>query len=67
MVKNTWNDWHEKSQLAIVDGNLSLALDYEIAAISALDPTTQQRTLGITVVSACALRNYYLDIKPSRR
>jgi len=55
MVKNTWSDWHEKSQLAIVDGNLSLALDCEIAAINALAPTTQQRTLGITVVSACAI------------
>ena len=35
MVKNTWNDWHKKSQLAIVDGDLSLALDCEIAAINA--------------------------------
>lgn len=54
-MKNTWDDWHKKSQQAIVDGNLSLALDCEIAAINALDPTTQQRTLGITVVLACAI------------
>lgn len=55
MVKNTWNDWHKKSQLAIADRDLKLALECEIAAINSLDPETQQRTLGITVVSACAI------------
>lgn len=55
MNKTTWNEWHQKSQQAIADHNLPLALDCEIAAINALDPKTQQRTLGITVVSACAI------------
>ncbi len=52
---STWNEWHQKSQQAIADRNLPLALECEVTAINALDPGTQQRTLGITVVSACAI------------
>ena len=54
-MNNTWNEWHQKSQQAIADRDLKLALECEIAAINSLDPETQRRTLGITVVSACAI------------
>jgi len=64
---DNWGEWHQKSQQAIADGDLALALECEVKAIESLDPKNQARSIGITVVSACAIAYQARDFAELRK